>query len=261
MNASQLTITQLASTINAHTGKASLYEDKAEQHYKAAGIYLIEAKQRIAEGEYEGGFVAFLKNECRGLSSSRAYELIAIGNGSTTLVEQREVKAERMKKSREGLRHVVDSEAPKVNRKMSKGEMLVARGQAAWKKIPEGERKIKEASKELGDALLIGWNDAPTAEAFTAWRTKNDLADITPNSIFNYMFYSENIGLIEELQSGLNEPSIAGDAFLKAVNVYKSAQTKTPAEELIQQITGLYQGKTLEQLREILKAATEVQPS
>lgn len=258
MNTSQLTITQLASTINAHTGKADQYADKAEQHYKAAGIHLIEAKQRIANGEYEGGFVAFLKNECRGLSSSRAYELIAIGNGSTTLAEQREVKAERMKKSREGVRHVMDSNPPQADRKMSKGEMLIAKGQAAWKRIPEGERKIKDASKELGDALLTGWNAAPTAGDFTAWLGKNELDDITPDSIFNYMFYSENIDIIEDLQVSLNDPSIAGDAFLKALKSYEAAQTKTPAEELIQQITGIYQGKTLEQLQEILKAAEKV---
>jgi hypothetical protein len=255
MNTSQLSITQLASTINAHTGKADHYADKAEQHYKAAGIHLMEAKQRIANGEYEGGFVAFLKNECRGLSSSRAYELIAIGNGSTTLAEQREVKAERMKKSRETLRHVVDSEPHKAAKKMSEGEMLIARGQAAFKRIPAGGRKIKDASKELGDALLIGWNKAPNEDAFRKWLALNAMADIPRDSIFNYMFYSENVEIIEDLQSGLDEPSIAGYAFLRAIESYEAAQVKSPVDEVILKISLIYQGKTLEQLQEILKAA------
>lgn len=108
-NASQLSITQLASTINAHTGKAENYTDKAEQHFKSAGLHLIEAKKRIAAGEYEGGFVKFLGDECKALSSSRAYELIAIANGTKTVESVRADKAASMVRSRKAVRHVVET--------------------------------------------------------------------------------------------------------------------------------------------------------
>lgn len=99
-NASQLTLTQLASTINAHGDKASRYLDKAEQHYKAQGIHLKEAKERIAAGEYEGGFAKYLSDECKSLSQSRAYELIAIADGTKTLDDIRQRAREGMKRSR-----------------------------------------------------------------------------------------------------------------------------------------------------------------
>ena len=38
--------------------------DKQEQHYKSAGLHLIEAKQRIEAGEYDGSFSKFITQEC-----------------------------------------------------------------------------------------------------------------------------------------------------------------------------------------------------
>jgi hypothetical protein len=100
-NASGLPITQLGSTIKAHMSAGEKYEDKAEQHFKSAGMHLLEAKARIAAGEYGAPFGAFISKECGGLSSSRAYELIAIANGTKTVESIRAEKAASVRKCRE----------------------------------------------------------------------------------------------------------------------------------------------------------------
>jgi hypothetical protein len=68
--------------------------EKAEQLYKAAGLKLIEARDRT------DNFKSFLKIECKGLSRARAYELIAIGDGSKTLEQVRDRAAKGMRKTR-----------------------------------------------------------------------------------------------------------------------------------------------------------------
>lgn len=68
----------------------------------------MEAKQRIAAGEYEGKFGRFLMLECNSLSSSRAYELIAIANGTKTVEGLRAEKAGSVRRSR-GVHNVVDN--------------------------------------------------------------------------------------------------------------------------------------------------------
>lgn len=112
MSASSLPITQLGSTIKAHITTAEKYADKQEQHYKAAGLHLIEAKQRIEAGEYDGSFSKFITQECNCLSSSRAYELISIANGTKTVTGIREEVAGRVRKSRAAARA---SESPLRN--------------------------------------------------------------------------------------------------------------------------------------------------
>lgn len=116
MSASGLPITQLGSTIKSHLGIAEKYEGKAEEHYKSAGIHLLEAKARIASGEYEGKFGMFLMRECNDLSDSRAYELIAIANGTKTVENIRE-------RAREGMRA---SRAKAANVKRQREELLAA---------------------------------------------------------------------------------------------------------------------------------------
>ena len=101
MGASGLPITQLGSTIKAHLTTAEKYMGKSEEHFKAAGLHLIEAKNRIALGEYDGKFGKFLTLECNSLSSSRAYELISIANGTKTVEAIREATAFRTSQSRD----------------------------------------------------------------------------------------------------------------------------------------------------------------
>lgn len=212
-NTSQLTITQLASTINAHTGKAEHYADKAEQHYKAAGLHLIEAKKRIAAGEYEGGFVKFLKDECRALSSSRAYELIAIANGSKTVETMRADKAASMQRSRKTVRHVVDTAAP-----APENEKAVAIGLDSWRKIVGRKQAERTNWHDIGAALCEGWKAHPNTKDFNAWRAKFGFSDIDAKTCDSLMFAAEHADILERLREGLDHPTEAGRAFVDAVN-------------------------------------------
>ena len=68
---------------------------RAQDHYKAAGLQLIKAKQRVGRN-----FRAFLKEHCNRLGKSRAYELIKIAEGETTTKEVRAKTNERTKRHR-----------------------------------------------------------------------------------------------------------------------------------------------------------------
>jgi hypothetical protein len=68
---------------------------KADDHYKAAGLQLIEAQKLVGKK-----FQAFLKDHCNRLRKSRAYELIKIAKGKTTTQEVRAKTNERTKRHR-----------------------------------------------------------------------------------------------------------------------------------------------------------------
>lgn len=120
MSASGLPITQLGSTIKAHLSTAEKYIGKSEGHYKAAGLHLVEAKQRIEAGEYEGRFGKFLTLECNSLSSSRAYELIAIANGTKTVESIRAAVNERAARARSPMPS--ESDEPQADQALSKNK-------------------------------------------------------------------------------------------------------------------------------------------
>jgi len=86
----------LASTIKASITAGDRALDKAEQHYKAAGLYLVEARKRLPIEQPGKRFTAYIVGECR-LQTSRAYELIAIAEGRLTLEEIRAKKNESSK--------------------------------------------------------------------------------------------------------------------------------------------------------------------
>ena len=127
MNASGLPITQLGSTIKAHMSTAEKYAGKSEEHYKSAGLHLMEAKARIAAGEYDGKFGKFLTLECNCLSSSRAYELISIANGTKTVESLREEMAGRKRAERERdapLRDVTDTPESHTNQPLTENKSV-----------------------------------------------------------------------------------------------------------------------------------------
>jgi hypothetical protein len=95
---SNLPIETLGSQIAAHVTAGDRAHEKAEQHYKAAGIHLIEARARIALRK-DLTWTAFLIGHC-GLKKARSYELIALAEGKTTLEELRQQKAASMARSR-----------------------------------------------------------------------------------------------------------------------------------------------------------------
>lgn len=92
---------QLAGQVKGHNTVAEKYDQKAEENYKAAGIYLIEARERIRGGENKEfqTFSAFFVGGCR-LEKTRAYEMIAIAEGRKTLEDIREESGRRRDETR-----------------------------------------------------------------------------------------------------------------------------------------------------------------
>lgn len=82
----------LAATIRARIEAGDKSAEKAADHYRAAGLQLMEAKKRMAE---TGGKFADFVYEC-GIGRSRAYELIGIANGTKTVAGIRATVAERV---------------------------------------------------------------------------------------------------------------------------------------------------------------------
>jgi hypothetical protein len=98
MSNSLLPLDTLAGTIKAHISAGDKAIDKAEDHYKAAGIHLKDAKG-IVKRTAGLTWPAFLVSQC-GLQRSRADELIAIADGRKTLAEVRERDAAKKRNSR-----------------------------------------------------------------------------------------------------------------------------------------------------------------
>jgi hypothetical protein len=89
-----LPLDTLCGTINAHIAAGNKATTKAEEHYKAAGLLLLEAKKRLPIESPGTTFSAYLVGQCN-MHTSRAYELIAIAEGRTTQAEIRKGYAER----------------------------------------------------------------------------------------------------------------------------------------------------------------------
>jgi hypothetical protein len=86
---------QLGKEIMARLKAAERAAEKADQHSLAAGLQLIQAREKTGEA-----FPTFLKNFCPSVKRSRAYQLIAIAGGKTTVAAERTKTAERVRKHR-----------------------------------------------------------------------------------------------------------------------------------------------------------------
>lgn len=87
---------ELAKRIVVLIEKGDAAKEKADQYYIAAGIHLKDMKARKPGGTT---WVEYVNEKC-GLGKSRAYELMAIADGRTTVGETRAAKAKSVKKSR-----------------------------------------------------------------------------------------------------------------------------------------------------------------
>lgn len=99
---SLLPLNTLAGTIKAHIAAGDKATSKAEEHYKAAGIHLKEAKERVKRTA-NLTWPAFLVSQC-GIQRSRANELIQIADGRTSLEEVRERGRSKERSTREAAR-------------------------------------------------------------------------------------------------------------------------------------------------------------
>jgi hypothetical protein len=84
-------VMSLARRIRALVEKGDRAAEKAEQFYKAAGIHIKEIKQKQSEH-----WETIVREQC-GIGQSRAYELMAIADGRTTLEKVRADTNERKK--------------------------------------------------------------------------------------------------------------------------------------------------------------------
>ncbi|MQB00227.1 MAG: hypothetical protein GEU78_08035 [Actinobacteria bacterium] len=104
---SNLPLDTLGKQIAANVTKGDQYADKAEQFYKAAGLYLIEAKERVKKTNALT-WSQFLRINCSDLSRQRAHEYIQIADGRTTLAAMRATKNESVQQSRAQKREAAD---------------------------------------------------------------------------------------------------------------------------------------------------------
>ena len=91
---SLLPLDTLGGTIKAHIAAGDKASDKAEEHYKAAGIHLAEAKERVARTK---GLTwsAFVVSNCS-ISTRTADTYIALAEGRTSVAELRAAAKSRM---------------------------------------------------------------------------------------------------------------------------------------------------------------------
>lgn len=85
----ELPLDQLGAQAKAHIMSGDKAKEKVEQHYKSAGLYLIAARERVKNQGLH--WVAWLRENVR-VAPSRAYEIIAIADGTKGLEELREEK-------------------------------------------------------------------------------------------------------------------------------------------------------------------------
>src|SRR5690606_34316294 len=85
MDLADLPLDQLGGQAYGHIIAGDRAKERAEQQYLSAGLYLKEAKERIALRK-DMTWPQFLLAHCN-IGKSRAYEIIAIADGRTTYEE------------------------------------------------------------------------------------------------------------------------------------------------------------------------------
>jgi len=138
-----LPLDTLGATIRAHVTKGDASIEKAEQHYKAAGIHLMEAKERVKRTA-NLTWPAFLNAHCS-IRRSRADELIAIAEGKTSLAELREYKAETMRRSRQE----TSQRCGKLSEKIKQIQQITT-SQTVSEPQDDRSRLLEEIHAELG---------------------------------------------------------------------------------------------------------------
>src|SRR5262249_23793696 len=100
MSSPAMTEAQIVRTIKAHIAKGDKAKDKAEQHYIAAGQYLKQLKDDCPD---QKTFLEKVEREI-GISKSRTYQLLQIGDGRKTIAEVRADTAKRTADTKDRLK-------------------------------------------------------------------------------------------------------------------------------------------------------------
>jgi hypothetical protein len=108
---SGLDLEALAKDIRARISAGDKAARKSEEHYKSAGIHLIEAKARVAEIEMESGHTISWEKWCAShfpqTGERRIQQLLAIGRGDTTQAEINEAERNRYAEMSSQMRDVI----------------------------------------------------------------------------------------------------------------------------------------------------------
>jgi hypothetical protein len=81
-----MTLEQLGAQAYGHYKAGEKNYAKAMEHAKSAGLYLIEARDRVTKSK-EMTFAGFLKAHCPDIKKTRAYEFMSVAGGKTTVAE------------------------------------------------------------------------------------------------------------------------------------------------------------------------------
>lgn len=163
VSASQ-SLEQLGAEIVARIEAGDRTKAKADDHFLAAGLRLLEAQSRVPD------FAAFLKNHCCGLKRTRAYQLMRIAGGKTTLAAERAKTAERVRKHRAAkcpLRNGHDTEKTKRTTALDVIELWMQMPASEDPRVLEaiGLRRILAGLPETWQTKLEQWVDSRRATA------------------------------------------------------------------------------------------------
>jgi hypothetical protein len=150
---------QLGAEIVARVEAAKKARDKAHDHEIAAGLRLIEAREKTG-----ADFPTFLQNFCPNLEKSRAYQLIAIAGGKTTVEAERTKTAERVRKHRAAK---AAAAAPSPLRNGQSGHTV----------------RVKEDLRLLGEMAYFIQHWFPKMDAATLAKAKAMVAAWEPESL------------------------------------------------------------------------------
>ena len=155
INSSGLQLDQLGSQIKASIRAAEHSEGKALNHFKAAGLYLQEAKRRVEAGEYEGKNFSHYCSRYAQISASRAYELVAIADGTTTIEEVRSRAAEGMKVVRAN-RAAESEELIRRERELVQGWADLRAQSQSFRNITDKPQPTDSAQKKVSKPINLG---------------------------------------------------------------------------------------------------------
>jgi len=155
---SGLALDQLGTTIKHHMVAAEKHEEKQANHYKSAGIYLKEARERVAAGEYESPHFSHYLQTYAKMSSSRAYELIAIADGTKTVEGIREETNARKQafRSRTDTKQPTDSIGKSIKQPNNLGGRPVVDELSHMRSLISKKLKLKDKEQLL---LIIQFMD------------------------------------------------------------------------------------------------------
>jgi hypothetical protein len=156
LSKSGLPLTTLAGTIKAHIAAGDKSVSKAKEHYRAAGIHLMEARERVKR-DANMTWSAFLASHCN-IGSSRAYESIDIAQGTKTLTELRAEKNASAKAAYAKVREAASrsplfsgrsSDIPQSFQSSQPTRRADDRAQQIWEETPEYARCLNRLIQKL----------------------------------------------------------------------------------------------------------------